>query len=185
MILHENHHDRNIANTNLTTANRTVSDSASSRPPIYPHFPIHKRTESVNSQASLMSSITLPSSTILTPSSMTSSSSTAVKPNPSLLSTMPLYTCHVVYLGCRDCELLSNPAAIERSISSLLNNENQQFQNSSLIELKLQRSGVTLTDGARKLFFRKHFNKKLLKSCFFDPVGRTVNVAAYWYFLGE
>jgi len=99
--------------------------------------------------------------------------------NTSLMSTYPIYTCHLVYLGCRDCELLYGSSAVERSISGLLNNQGNNFKNSSLVELKIQRSGITLTDEARKLFFRKHFNKKQLRSCHADPLGRTVNVSAY------
>lgn len=115
-----------------------------------------KRTESINSTLSL---------------------------NTSLASTRalnPIYTCKLVYLGCRDCELLYGSAAIDRSISSLLNHDGNNFKSSSLVELKIQRSGVTLTDEERKLFFRKHFNKRNIIGGHVDPSFRTVNVEAYW-----
>jgi len=114
-----------------------------------------KRTESINSTLSL---------------------------NTSLASTRalnPIYTCKLVYLGCRDCELLYGSAAIDRSISSLLNHDGNNFKSSSLVELKIQRSGVTLTDEERKLFFRKHFNKRNIIGGHVDPSFRTVNVEAY------
>merc|ERR1719500_1518877 len=59
-----------------------------------------------------------------------------------MTSTQTIYTCHLVYIGCRDCEKLAGPAAVERSLNSLLMSKKQ---NSSLIEFKIQRSGFTLT----------------------------------------
>lgn len=140
----------NSLNNSLISPGTTPSLNESRRPD--PYSNLNKRTESLNSTISM---------------------------NQSLMSTYPIYLCHLVYLGCRDCELLTGSAAVEKSISSLLNNENKQFKSSSLVELKLQRAGITLTDEVRKLFFRKHFNKRQLLACQTDPEGRTVNVTAY------
>lgn len=61
-----------------------------------------------------------------------------------LLSTYPIYTCHLVYIGCKDCELLMGQQAVDHSINQLLNNSGNSFKTSSLIELKIQKSGLTL-----------------------------------------
>lgn len=109
------------------------------------------------------------------------STATSVKSmTPSIMMTYPLYTCHLVYLGCRDCDLSTGSEAVDKAISKLLT-ANHNFANSSLVEMKLLRSGITLTDEARKLFFRKHFSKRQMVSCEKDPRGRTVNVAAYFW----
>ena len=57
-----------------------------------------------------------------------------------MTSTQTIYSCHLVYIGCRDCEKLAGPAAVDRSLNSLLVNKKQ---NSSLIEFKIQKSGFT------------------------------------------
>jgi len=93
-----------------------------------------------------------------------------------MTNTQTIYSCHLVYIGCRDCEKLAGPAAVERSLNTILTNKKQ---NSSLIGFKIQKSGFTLTDEARKLFFRKHFNRKQLLTCDIDPKTRQLDVSEY------
>lgn len=57
-----------------------------------------------------------------------------------MTNTQTIYSCHLVYIGCRDCEKLAGPAAVERSLNTILTNNKQ---NSSLIGFKIQKSGFT------------------------------------------
>ena len=66
-------------------------------------------------------------------------------------SSQALFSCRLIYLGCRDCEKFTGPAAVERSVAKVMGGKTVNSSgsvvvakpNSSLVDFKIQKSGVT------------------------------------------
>ena len=54
----------------------------------------------------------------------------------------------------------------------ILGNSKTKKSNSSPLKSKVSGQGITLTDNARKLFFRKHYNVNQISHCGVDPEDR-------------
>eukprot|EP00794_Sanderia_malayensis_P017359 gene17359-19094_t len=82
--------------------------------------------------------------------------------------------CNLVYLSCIDVEGLTGDGAVKYAISKTLSSS--QNVKSTIVTIKVNRDGVTLTDDERRLFFRKHFLIKDVLHCILDPRGRRFNL---------
>lgn len=98
--------------------------------------------------------------------------------------------CNVLFLGSANTESLTGPEAIERAMRecsltqskeclSKHNVSRQKQQNStqpqhktSVVHFKVSPQGITLTDNARKIFFRRHYPTATVTYCGMDPHAR-------------
>lgn len=78
--------------------------------------------------------------------------------------------CNVLYLFTMDTESLTGPQAIKKSISSLF--EQRPRPSATVVHFKVSTQGITLTDNARKLFFRRHYPINNISYCGLDPEER-------------
>uniref|UniRef100_H2Z9T3 SH2 domain-containing protein n=1 Tax=Ciona savignyi TaxID=51511 RepID=H2Z9T3_CIOSA len=79
--------------------------------------------------------------------------------------------CNVLYLGSEDTESLTGPEAIERAMRECMHNEGQAVK-TSVVHFKVSPQGITLTDNARKIFFRRHYPTSTVTYCGMDPSAR-------------
>lgn len=84
--------------------------------------------------------------------------------------------CSVLYLGGAGCEALTGPEAVTRTTARLLSQSTLPTAN--VIHFKVSASGITLTDSARRLFFRRHYSTASVSHCGLDPENRTWSYAA-------
>jgi tensin len=76
--------------------------------------------------------------------------------------------CNVHYLFTLDTDSLTGPLAIKKAVGHMLAAQPQP----TLVHFKVSSQGITLTDNARKLFFRKHYNTPTISFCGLDPEDR-------------
>ena len=85
--------------------------------------------------------------------------------------------CNVTYLLTLDTDTLTGPAAVKRSVGQLLAAKSaSKLPAPLLVHFKVSAQGITLTDTARKRFFRKHFNTNAITFCGLDPDDRRYNI---------
>ncbi|XP_023290031.1 tensin-3 isoform X6 [Orussus abietinus] len=85
--------------------------------------------------------------------------------------------CNVLYLFTMDTESLTGPQAIKKAVTTLF--EQSPLPAATIVHFKVSTQGITLTDNARKLFFRRHYPTSNISYCGLDSEERT------WEFLGE
>ncbi|XP_012546536.2 tensin-1 isoform X3 [Bombyx mori] len=73
--------------------------------------------------------------------------------------------CHVLLLGSENTEALTGPAAVKRAVGNVL----QRKSAGHVVHLKVFGGGITLTDSARKLFFRRHYPAAAVSYAGLDP----------------
>ncbi|KAL4708121.1 hypothetical protein ACJJTC_009900 [Scirpophaga incertulas] len=76
--------------------------------------------------------------------------------------------CHVLLLGSENTEALTGPAAVKRAVHNLLNKKAPAH----MVHFKVFGGGITLTDAARKLFFRRHYPAAGVSHAGLDPDDR-------------
>ncbi|XP_033209424.1 tensin-3 isoform X2 [Belonocnema kinseyi] len=85
--------------------------------------------------------------------------------------------CNVLYLFTLDTESLTGPQAIKKTIAMLF--DQKPVPIATIVHFKVSTQGITLTDNARKLFFRRHYPTNNISYCGLDPDERT------WNFVSE
>ncbi|XP_072745931.1 tensin-3 isoform X11 [Anoplolepis gracilipes] len=85
--------------------------------------------------------------------------------------------CNVLYLYTIDTESLTGPQAIKKAITNLF--EQKPLPIATIVHFKVSTQGITLTDNARKLFFRRHYPTNNISYCGLDTEERT------WEFASE
>ncbi|XP_024867095.1 tensin-3 isoform X3 [Temnothorax curvispinosus] len=85
--------------------------------------------------------------------------------------------CNVLYLFTIDTESLTGPQAIKKAITNLF--EQKPLPIATIVHFKVSTQGITLTDNARKLFFRRHYPTNNISYCGLDTEERT------WEFTSE
>ncbi|KAJ0181854.1 hypothetical protein K1T71_002576 [Dendrolimus kikuchii] len=73
--------------------------------------------------------------------------------------------CHVLLLGSENTESLTGPAAVKRAVANIL----QKKAPAHVVHFKVFGGGITLTDSARKLFFRRHYPANGVSYAGIDP----------------
>ncbi|XP_026329297.1 tensin-2 isoform X4 [Hyposmocoma kahamanoa] len=73
--------------------------------------------------------------------------------------------CHVLLLGCENTEALTGPAAVKRAVHNVL----KKKAPAHVVHFKVFGGGITLTDSARKLFFRRHYPASGVSHAGIDP----------------
>ncbi|KAK2585881.1 hypothetical protein KPH14_010470 [Odynerus spinipes] len=81
--------------------------------------------------------------------------------------------CNVLYLFTVDMESLTGPQAIKKAITTLF--EQKPLPTATIVHFKVSTQGITLTDNARKLFFRRHYPTNNISYCGLDTEERTWN----------
>ncbi|XP_059060648.1 tensin-1 isoform X3 [Achroia grisella] len=76
--------------------------------------------------------------------------------------------CQVLLLGSENTEALTGPAAVTRAVQNLLQKKSPAY----VVNFKVFGGGITLTDSARKLFFRRHYPASGVSYAGLDPEGR-------------
>ncbi|XP_011693527.1 PREDICTED: tensin-1 isoform X11 [Wasmannia auropunctata] len=85
--------------------------------------------------------------------------------------------CNVLYLFTIDTESLTGPQAIKKAITNLF--DQKPLPVATIVHFKVSTQGITLTDNARKLFFRRHYPTNNISYCGLDTEERT------WEFTSE
>ncbi|KAG7188813.1 hypothetical protein KM043_008424 [Ampulex compressa] len=85
--------------------------------------------------------------------------------------------CNVLYLFTIDTESLTGPQAIKKAITTMF--DQKPLPVATIVHFKVSTQGITLTDNARKLFFRRHYPTNNISYCGLDTEERT------WDFAGE
>lgn len=75
--------------------------------------------------------------------------------------------CSVLYIGGTGCEALTGPEAISRTTNRLL--AQRSDIKTAIVHFKVSSAGITLTDSARRLFFRRHYPTNSVSYCGLDP----------------
>ena len=78
--------------------------------------------------------------------------------------------CNVFYLFSMDTDQLTGAQAVRKTISQLF--LTRPVPAATVVHFKVSGQGITLTDQARKLFFRKHHNTTHISHCGLDPEDR-------------
>ena len=78
--------------------------------------------------------------------------------------------CNVFYLFTMDTDQLTGPAAVRKTVSQLF--LTRPLPAATVVHFKVSGQGITLTDQARKLFFRKHYGTGQISHCGVDPEDR-------------
>ncbi len=78
--------------------------------------------------------------------------------------------CNVLYLFSMDVDTLTGPQALQKAIGHLM--ASKSVFRPVLVHFKVASQGITLTDTARKVFFRKHYNTPAISFCGLDPDDR-------------
>ncbi|XP_061378898.1 tensin-1 isoform X3 [Danaus plexippus] len=73
--------------------------------------------------------------------------------------------CNVLLLGSENTEALTGPAAVKRAVQNIL----QKKSPAHVVHFKVFGGGITLTDAARKLFFRRHYPATGVSYAGIDP----------------
>ncbi|XP_051158278.1 tensin isoform X4 [Leptopilina boulardi] len=81
--------------------------------------------------------------------------------------------CNVLYLFTLDTESLTGPQAIKKTIAMLFSQK--PLPVATIVHFKVSTQGITLTDNARKLFFRRHYPTNNISYCGLDPDERSWN----------
>ncbi|XP_046606965.1 tensin-1 isoform X10 [Neodiprion virginianus] len=84
--------------------------------------------------------------------------------------------CNVLYLFTIDTESLTGPQAIRKTVTTLF--EQRPLPTATVVHFKVSAQGITLTDNARKLFFRRHYPTNNISYCGLDVDERTWNFVA-------
>ncbi|XP_050458293.1 tensin-3 isoform X11 [Cataglyphis hispanica] len=79
--------------------------------------------------------------------------------------------CNVLYLFTIDTESLTGPQAIKKAITNLF--EQKPLPIATIVHFKVSTQGITLTDNARKIFFRRHYPTNNISYCGLDTEERT------------
>ena len=79
--------------------------------------------------------------------------------------------CNVMYLLTMEMDSLTGPAAVKKTVGQLFRGSHNAAS-PLLVHFKVSGKGITLTDQARKRFFRKHFNTNSITYCGIDPDDR-------------
>ncbi|XP_023248314.1 tensin-3, partial [Copidosoma floridanum] len=79
--------------------------------------------------------------------------------------------CNVLYLFTMDTESLTGPQAIKKTITALF--DQKSLPSATIVHFKVSSQGITLTDNARKLFFRRHYPTSNISYCGLDTEERT------------
>ncbi|XP_031788600.1 tensin-1 isoform X11 [Nasonia vitripennis] len=79
--------------------------------------------------------------------------------------------CNVLYLFTMDTESLTGPQAIKKTITMLF--DQKPRPSATIVHFKVSTQGITLTDNARKLFFRRHYPTNNISYCGLDTEERT------------
>ncbi len=90
--------------------------------------------------------------------------------------------CNVTYLLTLDTDSLTGPAAVRKSVSRLFATvaATASLQPPPLlVHFKVSGDGITLTDGSRRRFFRRHFSASSVSYCGIDPEDRR------WFDMGK
>ncbi|CAK9812755.1 TNS [Anthophora plagiata] len=85
--------------------------------------------------------------------------------------------CNVLYLFTMDTESLTGPQAIKKAVTTMF--EQKPLPTATIVHFKVSTQGITLTDNARKLFFRRHYPTNNISYCGLDTEERT------WDFTSE
>ncbi|XP_076285014.1 tensin-3-like isoform X8 [Lasioglossum baleicum] len=85
--------------------------------------------------------------------------------------------CNVLYLFTMDTESLTGPQAIKKAVTTMF--EQKPLPTATIVHFKVSSQGITLTDNARKLFFRRHYPTNNISFCGLDTEERT------WEFSSE
>ncbi|KRY10468.1 Tensin, partial [Trichinella patagoniensis] len=80
--------------------------------------------------------------------------------------------CNVTYLYSNETESLTGPEAIRRTIDSALVLSSQKKIEPLNVHFKVSSQGITITDNARKVFFRRHYPVQTITHCGLDPENR-------------
>lgn len=78
--------------------------------------------------------------------------------------------CNVHYLFTMETDQLTGSQAVKKTISQLF--LTRPFPSPTVVHFKVSGQGITLTDQARKLFFRKHYSVSTISHCGMDPEDR-------------
>ena len=78
--------------------------------------------------------------------------------------------CNVLYLFSLDVDTLTGPSALKKAIGHLM--DSRSVFRPVLAHFKVSSAGITLTDTARKVFFRRHYNTAAITFCGLDPADR-------------
>ncbi|CAH0725822.1 unnamed protein product, partial [Brenthis ino] len=73
--------------------------------------------------------------------------------------------CNVLLLGSENTEALTGPAAVKRAVHNIL----QKKSACHVVHFKVFGGGITLTDAARRLFFRRHYPAAAVSHAGLDP----------------
>ena len=82
--------------------------------------------------------------------------------------------CNVHYLFTMETDQLTGPQAVRKTVSQLF--LTRPLPAPAVVHFKVSGQGITLTDQARKLFFRKHYNVGTISHCGLDPEDRRWSV---------
>lgn len=91
------------------------------------------------------------------------------QPDSSLL-TQGAAACNLLYLGTVEVESLTGSAAVERAMTQIL--ERKPPTKANVVHFKVSGQGITMTDNARKSFFRRHYPLASISYCGLDPKNR-------------
>lgn len=94
--------------------------------------------------------------------------------------------CNVMYLFSASTDTLTGPKAIQKTITQFfilsssaakdsMSKPSRVSNGQTLVHFKVSSQGITLTDNARRLFFRKHYNTQTISFCGIDPDDRKWN----------
>ena len=94
--------------------------------------------------------------------------------------------CNVMYLFSTSTDTLTGPKAIQKTITQFfilqssaakesMTRQSRASGGQTLVHFKVSSQGITLTDNARRLFFRKHYNTPTISYCGIDPEDRKWN----------
>jgi len=94
--------------------------------------------------------------------------------------------CNVMYLFSTSTDTLTGPKAIQKTVTQFfilqssaakesMTRQSRASGGQTLVHFKVSSQGITLTDNARRLFFRKHYNTPTISYCGIDPEDRKWN----------
>ncbi|XP_054011767.1 tensin-1 isoform X9 [Hylaeus anthracinus] len=84
--------------------------------------------------------------------------------------------CNVLYLFTMDTESLTGPQAIKKAVTTMF--EQKPLPVATIVHFKVSSQGITLTDNARKLFFRRHYPTNNISYCGLDTDDRIWDFAS-------
>uniref|UniRef100_A0A5S6Q928 SH2 domain-containing protein n=1 Tax=Trichuris muris TaxID=70415 RepID=A0A5S6Q928_TRIMR len=85
--------------------------------------------------------------------------------------------CNVTYLFSNETESLTGPEAVRRTVDVTLTTAAAKKLDPIVVHLKVSSQGITITDNARKKFFRRHYPVPTITHCSVDPENRQWSVA--------